>query len=330
MRILLTGGLGFIGSSILKRLNERGERQIVIVDHLATSDKWKNIVGTFYEDLFDMADLERVATSGRFDMIIHMGARTDTRERDLGLLYRMNLATSRLLFMTAVQTSARFLYASSAATYGDGSSGWSDTTAPTQLKPLNAYGFYKNVFDQWVMGQLNHPPQCLGFKFFNVYGPGEAHKGLMASAVYHFYDELIHGGRVQLFKSGRGDIADGCQRRDFIFIEDAVKLVECGIDDSRLNGLLNVGTGRAATFLDVVSALSAALGCEIKPEFIEMPLDIGGGYQYFSRAEITAGRVRNVPTMSLREGVAAYCDALTSEGGTVSRPCLGSTDREQY
>ena len=179
------------------------------------------------------------------------------------------------------------------------------------------------------MVQRNHPPQCLGFKFFNVYGSGEAHKGPMASAVYHFYDELIHGGRVRLFKSGRSDIADGFQRRDFIFIADAVKLVECGIDDSRLNGLLNVGTGKAVTFLDVVAALSAALGCGIEPEVIEMPPDIATGYQYFSQAEITAGRVRDVPAMSLREGVAAYCDALVAEGGTVSRHCLGGIYSEQ-
>lgn len=314
MRILLTGGLGFVGSSILKRLNERGERHIVLVDHLTASAKWRNVTGADYEDLFDLEDLERVIASDRFDMIIHMGARTDTRESDLGLLYRMNLATSRLLFTTAVLTSARFLYASSAATYGDGAHGWSDMTAPTHLRPLNPYGFYKNLFDQWVMCQPTHPPQCLGFKFFNVYGPGEAHKGPMASAVYHFYDEIRHGDRVRLFKSGRRGIADGCQRRDFIYIADAVKFVECGLDDCRINGLLNVGTGKACTFLDVVAALSAALGRGIEPEFVEMPPDIANGYQYFSQAEMTPGRVRTVPVISLTEGVAAYCEALSSEG----------------
>lgn len=315
VRILVTGGMGFIGSAFLKLLNRQGGCRIVVCDHLTASDKWRNLLGAVVDDVVDVGDLEGVLSGSRFDAIVHLGARSDTREHDLHTLASLNFTPSKILFRAAVQQSARFVYASSAATYGDGSNGWSDRTSPRMLKPLNAYGFYKNLFDWWVAQQTEFPPVCIGLKFFNVYGPGEGHKGPMGSAVLHFYQQLARGEAVQLFRSLRADIPDGMQRRDFVWVGDAVETIWRVLEEPPFpRGLLNVGTGTASTFMDVVAALGAALGDTVAVEFVDMPEAIANGYQYFSQADTHLLAQLGLTFSSLDQGVDYYVQALRGGG----------------
>lgn len=312
MRILVTGGLGFIGSALVRHLNRMGETEITVCDHLSVSEKWRNGIGLHVKDLVDVSDVDQLLHDCRFDVIFHMGARTDTQERDLKVLYDLNFVYSKKFFLAATKQSSRFIYASSAATYGDGSKGWSDQVSPLELRPLNPYGYYKNLFDIWVSQQDARPWQCCGLKYFNVYGPGESHKGRMASSIYHFYREMRVGESIKLFKSYRPDILDGHQRRDFVYIDDVVAVLGYILANSHVNGMLNVGTGTAHTFLDVVDALGKASGNPIAYEFVDMPDAIARGYQYFSQADMGTLREAQIPATSLEAGVAAYYRYLSS------------------
>ncbi len=303
----VTGGMGFIGSRIVRYLNQHDQYNIVVCDHLTKSSKWENLEGLKFTDLVDVDDLGQALTSKTYEVIFHMGARSDTRETDLRLLYDLNFRTSKTIFEEAYRQHARLIYASSAATYGDGSSGWSDTLPPDALSPRNAYGFYKNLFDLWVSQQGHHLPQCVGVKFFNVYGPGEAHKGRMASAIYHFLKELERGEPLKLFKSLRSDISDGFQRRDFIWIEDVLQVIDYLLHaDSIVDGVVNAGSGVASAFLDVVCALESAMGQSVQVEFVDLPQEIAAGYQYFSQASHDRLRKSGLCFTSLESGVAAY------------------------
>lgn len=312
MNVLVTGGLGFIGSNLVRRLNGIAGVDVTICDNLNTSDKWKNGVGLNVKNLIPVEGLDDVLNDQLFDVIFHMGARSDTREQDLKLLYKLNFESGQKIFRAAARTDARFIYASSAATYGDGSQGWSDTTSPLSLRPLNPYGYFKNQFDAWVMGQDIKPRRYFGLKFFNVYGQGEAHKGRMASAIFHFLQEFMRGKSVRLFRSLRKDVPDGMQRRDFVWIGDVVEIAwRLAMTDSQASGLLNVGSGVASTFLDVVDALSKAVGCPVPYEFIDMPSTIQLAYQYFSQADMTTARRLGVVPTDLSEGIRLYFQAVS-------------------
>lgn len=312
MNVLVTGGLGFIGSNLVRHLNAIGGVDVTICDNLNTSDKWKNGVGLNIRNLVPVEGLDYLLNDQRFDVIFHMGARSDTREQDLKLLYKLNFESGQKIFQAAARTDARLIYASSAATYGDGSQGWKDTTSPLILRPLNPYGYFKNQFDAWAMEQDVKPTHYFGLKFFNVYGDGEAHKGRMASAIFHFLQECMRGEPVRLFRSLRADVPDGMQRRDFVWIGDVVEIAwRLAVTDSLQSGLLNVGSGVASTFLDIVDALSEAVGFPVPYEFFDMPPTIRPAYQYFSQADTTNTSRLDVDPTGLSEGVRLYFKAVS-------------------
>jgi ADP-L-glycero-D-manno-heptose 6-epimerase len=318
MKILVTGGLGFIGSNLVRHLNRLGETAIIICDHLTTGDKWRNALGLVFEDLIDVAQLDETLSNTHFDLVVHLGARTDTGEHDLLTLHELNYLASQRLYRAAVKQRARFIYASSAATYGDGSLGFREDIPPQHLRPLNPYGFYKNLFDMWVARQPEVPPQVCGLKFFNVFGPGESHKGRMASAVYHLTRQALAGQPLRLFRSLREDIPDGHQKRDFIYIDDVVRVVTYAITHPELNGMVNVGTGRAHSFLDVVEAIEKAMHRPLIYGFIDLPENIASGYQYFSEADVTTLRELHFDFTPLVQGVANYVTVLRSSQHTTS------------
>ncbi len=292
-RIIVTGGAGFIGSNIVRALNEYGHKNIIIVDHLRDSGKWRNLIPLRFEDYLDREDfIEKIKNRGRYfddvGIIIHMGANTNTMERDENHLIYNNTIYSKILFDYATEKNIRFLYASSAATYGDGSKGYSDMEM--DLVPLNCYGYSKYLLDRWILESPEKPPQWVGFRFFNVFGPNEYHKGQMASVVFHGYNQIKKDGEIRLFKSYKQGIKDGEQKRDFIYVKDVVKVVLFFIENHHISGIFNVGTGKARTFLDLAKAIFSALNMEPNIRFIEMPEHLKDKYQYFTEADITSLR----------------------------------------
>lgn len=306
--IIVTGGAGFIGSNFVRELNRRGIKNITLVDHL-TNEKKKNIQGLKYKEYFDKDEFFKIVKGNKLtniDVIFHLGARTDTAERNKEFLLKVNTEYSKKLFKFALLNNCRFIYASSAATYGNGSNGYSDKER--NLKPLNYYGLSKYLFDEWVLDQKKKPVQWVGLKFFNVYGHNEYHKGFMSSVVYHGFKEIEKNGEVRLFKSYKKDYSDGEQKRDFIYVKDVLKIMLFFLDHKNLNGIYNVGTGKAQTFLNLVNALFRALGKKSKINFIDMPNRIKEKYQYFTQADIT--NLRNIgykeTFYELEDGVLDY------------------------
>lgn len=288
--IIITGAAGFIGSNLVKELNKRGMENIILVDHL-TDEKKKNIQGLKYKEYVDKDKFLKMVKGNKLaniGLIFHLGARTDTAERNKEFLLKVNTEYSKNLFIFALLNNCRFIYASSAATYGNGSNGYSDKER--NLKPLNYYGLSKYLFDEWVLDQKKKPLQWVGLKFFNVYGPNEYHKGFMSSVVYHGFKEIEKSGKIRLFKSYKKDCSDGEQKRDFIYVKDVLKIMLFFLDHKNLNGIYNVGTGKAQTFLDLGNALFRALGKKPKIHFIDMPKRIKEKYQYFTQADITSLR----------------------------------------
>ena len=288
--IIVTGGAGFIGSAIVAALNGRGLDDIVIVDILATNEKWKNLRNLHFADYVEADDfLERIRT-GRIDgvdTIFHMGACSDTTERDASYMVKNNYDFSKVLANWAVQTEIRFVYASSAATYGDGSQGFSDDEAELdKLKPLNIYGYSKQMFDLWAR-RADLLKKIVGLKYFNVFGPNEYHKGEMRSFVLKAYEQINATGRVELFESHRPDYADGEQKRDFLYIKDAVDMTLFFLDNHKISGIFNIGTGTARTWNDLAKATFAAMNKEPNIEYIPMPQKLRDRYQYFTQADIT-------------------------------------------
>ncbi|MES2524217.1 MAG: ADP-glyceromanno-heptose 6-epimerase [Gemmatimonadota bacterium] len=295
-RILVTGGAGFIGSALVWQLNAMGCERVVIADRLGRSDKWRNLAPLRFEDYLEADDLLPRLESGalgRFTHVLHMGACSSTLERDATFLVHNNFEFTKRVAAWSLGADARFVYASSAATYGDGSAGMSDDVHGlrdlTRLRPLNAYGYSKQLFDQHALahGLLG---DIVGLKFFNVFGPNEAHKGEMRSLVHKAYEQIRDTGRVGLFKSYHPDYRDGEQRRDFVYVKDVAAMTLHLASQPAASGLYNIGSGIAHTWLDLTGALFAALGKAPSIDFIEMPEVMRGRYQYFTQADITRAR----------------------------------------
>jgi ADP-L-glycero-D-manno-heptose 6-epimerase len=289
--ILITGAAGFIGSVIAAELNRRGRQDLILCDELDTSDKWKNLLGLRFREYVEWPDLfatlEHAPWAGKIEAVIHMGAITDTTERDATALWDQNTNFSRQLCQWCAEHNARFIYASSAAVYGDGSLGFSDADALTpRLKPLNAYGFSKWLFDQWVL-ENGYVDKVCGLRFFNVYGPNEYHKGSMASVVYNAFPLAASEGRVRLFESYRPDVKHGEQARDFIHVEEALSVVMYVLEHPDVHGIYNVGTGRAHTFNQLAQAMFKGLGKNGKIEYFPMPEELRDRYQYHTAADMT-------------------------------------------
>ena len=291
-RILVTGGAGFIGSAIVWALNQREQEDIVVTDRLTTDEKWKNLVALKYSDYMDAEDLiQRVEKSpdslGKFEVIYHLGANSATTERDAHHLMKNNFEYTKILAHWAIGMGARFVYASSAATYGDGAHGMDDKKADiSTLRPLNMYGYSKHLFDLYAK-RAGIADQIVGLKYFNVYGPNENHKGDMRSVVNKAFDQINATGKVQLFRSHRPDYRDGEQLRDFLYVKDAVNMTLHLAGEPTCGGLYNLGSGEAHTWLELVNAIFLALNRPPQIEFIDMPLHLREKYQYRTCADIT-------------------------------------------
>lgn len=285
--IILTGGAGFIGSCLLRKLNDEGIKDIIVVDNLGNGDKWKNLRGKVFHTYVDKNDLfDYLDTNGTDDIeaIIHLGACSDTTEKDANYLMKNNFQFSQHLASIAFEQDIRFIYASSAATYGDGSHGYSDNEF-YKLYPLNCYGFSKHIFDLWIIDN-NLDDDCVGFKFFNVFGPNEYHKGHMASMVYKAYNQIMETGRVRLFKSYREEYPNGEQKRDFIYVKDCVEVIYRALTDKSINGIFNLGTGKASSWNELMGYVFAAMGRHPMIEYIDMPDNLKNQYQYYTVADI--------------------------------------------
>ncbi len=288
-RIIVTGGAGFIGSMFVEKLNRQGIDEILIVDHLGRGSKWRNLAGLRFADYLAKDDFLRRIDDGAWtdtpDAIVHLGACTDTTETDVDYLMGNNYQYSRVLAQWAAARKVRFLYASSAATYGDGTRGFDDAMDIERLRPLNPYGYSKHLFDLWARrsGFLN---RAAGLKLFNVFGPNEGHKGPMASFVCKAVEQIRSSGRVRLFRSDHPDYGDGEQRRDFVYVKDCVDVLWWLLVHGQVNGLFNLGTGRARSWNDLARAVFSSLGLPPAIDYIDMPAALRGRYQYFTEARM--------------------------------------------
>ncbi|MCK6613774.1 MAG: ADP-glyceromanno-heptose 6-epimerase [Ignavibacteriales bacterium] len=310
--IIVTGGAGFIGSAIVWRLNQLGINQIIIVDALGLDEKWKNLVNLDYMDFCNKAAfldaVEKDSFSYKIDAIIHMGANSSTTEKDADHLMYNNYEYTKKLAVYSIKNNIRFIYASSAATYGDGALGFKDDDQLcTKLRPLNMYGYSKNLFDIRALhkGMFD---KIAGIKFFNVYGPNEYHKADMRSVVHKAYEQVRDHGFVRLFKSRNPQYHDGEQMRDFVYIKDAVEMTLFFLNHPHVNGLYNVGSGKARTWKDLVTALFHAVGKPVNIEYIDMPDYLAAKYQYFTEADLTKIKKAGYsgPFTSLEDGVTDY------------------------
>lgn len=313
---IVTGGAGFIGSNLVQALNARGVENILIVDTLGRGEKWRNLIDLRYEDIVPKQRfIEYVSDKGLPDAeaVFHLGACSATTETDADYLLENNYRYTRTLCDACLQSGARFIYASSAATYGDGAQGYRDDhESVADLRPMNMYGYSKQMFDLWALrtGALD---RIAGLKYFNVYGPRETHKGDMRSMVHKAFEQIRDTGRVKLFKSHRPDYKDGEQVRDFIYIDEAVDKTLFFLDRRDVHGLFNVGSGAARSWNDLARAVFDALGKTPRIEYVDMPEAIRESYQYYTRAEVdklVAAGCDAAP-VSLEEGVARYVRDLT-------------------
>jgi ADP-L-glycero-D-manno-heptose 6-epimerase len=287
--IVVTGAAGFIGSSLVGKLNEMGLSRIAIVDDFSRIDKEHNLVGKKYLHRVDRTQFFNwlKENEGTVDFIFHLGARTDTTETSSVIFDELNFNYSKEVWKNATQFKIPLIYASSAATYGLGENGYNDDHRSVEkLKPLNAYGESKQAFDEWVLKQTITPPFWAGLKFFNVYGPNEYHKGRMASVVLHAYRQINRTGEMKLFRSHKEGIEDGEQRRDFIYIKDVLNICYFMYDKQPKSGIYNLGSGKARTFIDLVRNVFTAMNRERNISFIDTPEDIRKNYQYFTEANI--------------------------------------------
>ncbi len=318
--IILTGGAGFIGSCLLARLNEAGQEDIIVVDHLdAEGLKQKNLDGKKYREYVDKTDFLDSVLNGRLKekpaALIHMGACSSTLIQDPEYYRQNNFEYTRHLAQWALGQACPFIYASSAATYGDGHGGYSDADEVTRrLEPLNHYGRSKHDFDLWVLDE-GLSSRFVGLKFFNVYGPNEYHKGDMRSVILKAYPRVVQEGKIGLFKSYRSGFADGEQKRDFIYVKDAVDVIMHFWQNPHLAGIYNVGTGQAQSWNDVARALFKACGRDLHIDYIDMPEPLRSQYQYFTQAEIAKLRQSGYTKefTLLDEAVADYVGYLKNQ-----------------
>lgn len=318
MKTIVTGGAGLIGSNIVRQLNARGETDILVVDHLGGNAlKQRNLQAIQYAAYMERDVFRAAVRVGQVEppaVFYHLGACSSTTETDEAFLEDNNTGYTREMCEWCLAHDTRFVYASSAATYGDGSQGYSDDerVIPT-LKPLNLYGWSKQRFDLWLLAE-KLTGRVAGLKYFNVFGPGEDHKGDMRSVVSKSYAVVRDTGRMSLFKSDRPDYADGCQDRDFVYVKDAAAVTVWLGDHPEVNGIFNCGTGHARTWLDLANALFAALGKPPQIDFIEMPAKLRGKYQYHTEAEMAKLRAAgcDVPFRPLEDAVRDYVETHLS------------------
>jgi ADP-L-glycero-D-manno-heptose 6-epimerase len=320
--LLVTGGAGFIGSNVVASLNEAGRADIAVSDMLGSDGKWRNLAGRELADFVPPADLMHWLAGRKLDAVIHLGAISSTTATDGDAVMESNFRLSLRLLDWCTAAGIPFLYASSAATYGEGEQGYADDWSKGELKklkPMNLYGWSKQLFDLAVVARVSRkdkmPPQWAGLKFFNVFGPNEYHKGEMMSLVAKRFDDAKAGKPIRLFKSHRPGIADGEQKRDFIYVDDAVAVVRWLLATPAVSGIFNVGTGTARSFRDLMTSMLAAVGRQPDIDYIEMPVSIRNSYQYFTEAR----------TENLRR--AGYNAAFTPLEAAVKRYVDGYLDR---
>jgi len=309
--IIVTGAAGFIGSNLVSKLNDEGFKDIVLVDDFSREEKNKNFEGKEFtqkvhrDDLIEWLD----ANHKLVQIILHIGARTDTAEFDKSVFDKLNIGYTQRVWNKCVEYGLPLIYASSAATYGGGELGYDDNHEVIEkLKPLNPYGESKNEFDKWALQREHKPYFWAGLKFFNVYGPNEYHKGRMASVIFHAYNQISDTGKMKLFRSHRPDFKDGEQLRDFIYVKDVVDVIFFLMNHRKNSGIYNLGSGTARSFLDLTKNTFKAMGVEENIEFVDTPEDIRDKYQYFTEANMN--KLRSIgydkPFTSLEEGVKDY------------------------
>ncbi len=310
--IILTGGAGFIGSATLGKLNEMGHDNILIVDNLGSTEKWKNLVGKKFADYIHKTEfLKRLDNKAYFEdatSVIHFGACSSTTEHDMDYLMQNNFRYSQRLAEWALARDLRFIYASSAATYGDGANAFSDDDVNTpKLKPINRYGYSKHLFDLWILRE-NIQNRIAGLKFFNVFGPNEYHKGDMRSLIHKAFIQIQETGKIRLFKSHRNDYRDGEQVRDFIYIKDCVNIIDWLLQTPQANGIMNLGTGKARSWNDLAKAIFDAMRVKPNVEYFDMPEILRSAYQYRTEAEISKLQGMGCPVVfqSLEDSVKDY------------------------
>lgn len=310
--IIITGAAGFIGSCLVRRLNDAGYQDILVVDDFSRPDKMRNLDGKIFRGQVHRSEFLPWLKQNHTDVdaVFHIGARTDTTELSVAIFDELNLNYSKALWTLCSDARIPFFYASSAATYGLGALGYTDDHALIpSLKPLNPYGQSKQDFDVWALAQEDAPPAWAGFKFFNVYGPNEYHKGRMASVIFHTARQIKATGGMKLFRSHRPDYRDGEQSRDFIYVKDVVDVLLHFLEKRPPNAIYNLGTGKARSFLDLASGTFRALGLEPNISFIDTPADIRDTYQYFTEADMTKLRTLagyQTPFFGLEAGIEDY------------------------
>ena len=288
--IILTGGAGFIGSALLAKLNSIGINDVFVVDNIARTEKWKNLLGKSFLDYIHKDNLLNRLESGNFtkkpDVIFHLGACSSTTEMDSDYLMENNYQYSKRLAEYSLKNDIRFIYASSAATYGDGKAGFSDDHAEIKkFMPLNPYGYSKQLFDQWAL-QSGAIANCIGFKFFNVFGPNEYHKEEMKSVVFKATQQAKKTGAISLFKSYNPKYNDGEQVRDFVYVKDVVETLWKAVENPKVNGIFNLGSGKAQTWNELAESVFLALNLEVKINYIPMPEALIKSYQYYTKAQM--------------------------------------------
>ncbi|HQO08586.1 MAG TPA: ADP-glyceromanno-heptose 6-epimerase [Clostridiales bacterium] len=310
--ILVTGGAGFIGSAVVWELNRRGIEDIVICDHLGSSDKWKNLRALKYADYIEKDEFLSHLVYGtvpfKFSSVIHMGACSSTTETDCSYLAENNFAYTKILAEFCIKNRIRFIYASSAATYGAGEKGFKDDlNSIEKLRPLNMYGYSKQMFDLYAK-RMKWFDRIAGIKFFNVYGPNEYHKGEMSSKIYKAYYEILNTGKIRLFKSGDPKWKDGGSVRDFVYVKDCAKIICDMMNDKSITGLFNLGSGKARSWNDLAAAVFKSMDRKLKIEYFDMPDNLKGRYQYFTESDNSGLKNSGIRLKftSLEKGVEDY------------------------